>query len=229
MSKIVQPIYPRKLPSNQAPVSFRPFTVKEEKSMLLALQEADIETMASAINSLISACTDGRVDPDQIPYYDTEYLFLQIRSKSIGEIIDMVGKCECSPEARTEFSVDIETVKVEPAPTGNITLSIPDTEYKIEFRHPSLTDFVKSVKTKGECAEEIVANCIVRVFTDTEVMDWDYKEKLEFVESMSTRQQKGIATFMKEMPMVKLPAPYTCVKCNKEHTNVLSGFENFFV
>ena len=229
MAKIALPIYTRKLPSTGKEVKFRPFTVKEEKSLLLALQEADMPTLANAIGNLIAACTDGSVDPEAMPYYDIEYLFLQIRSKSIGEIIDMIGNCECSENARTEFTIDIDTTKVEPTPTGNISLQIPDTEYTIEFRHPSLSDFVKSVTSNGQDSEEIVANCIVRVFTESEVMNWSKQETLEFVESMTTKQQRGIAEFMKSMPMVKLPAPYTCKLCSKEHLNVLSGFENFFV
>lgn len=229
MAKIALPVYTRKLPSNGKEVKFRPFTVKEEKSLLLALQEADMPTLANAIGNLITACTDGSVDPEAIPYYDVEYLFLQIRSKSIGEIIDMVGKCDCNENTKTEFTVDIDTTQIDPTPSGNILLPIADTEYIIEFRHPSLSDFVRSVTSKGEDAEEIVANCIVRVFTESEVMNWSKQETLEFVESMTTKQQRGIAEFMKRMPMVKLPAPYTCKSCGKEHSNVLSGFENFFV
>lgn len=229
MAKIIQPTYTRNLPSTGRAVKFRPFTVKEEKSLLLALQEGDIVTLATAINNLIEACTDGSVNPQEVPYYDVEYMFLQIRSKSIGEIIDMVGRCDCSTDAKTEFSIDIGTVEISPKPTGNVMIKIPDTEYTIEFMHPSLNDFIRSVESKGDVAEEIVANCIVKVFTENEVLKWSKEETLEFVESMSTKQQKDIAAFIKDMPIVKLPAPYTCKKCGKEHMNVLSGFENFFV
>jgi hypothetical protein len=229
MTKIIQPTYTRNLPSSGKAVKFRPFTVKEEKSLLLALQEGDITTLATAIGNLIEACTDGSVNPQEVPYYDVEYMFLQIRSKSIGEVIDMIGRCDCDENVKTEFSVDISNTEVVPKPVGNVMIKIPDTPYTIEFRHPSLFDFVKSVESKGTDGEEIVANCIVKIFTETEVLTWSKEETLEFVGSMSTKQQKDIAAFLKDMPIVKLPATYKCRKCSKEHTNVLSGFENFFV
>ena len=229
MASIVQPTYSRILPSTGKNVSFRPFTVKEEKALLLALTEGDLQTLATAIEKIIYACTDGLVDPAKVPYYDVEYLFLQIRSKSIGEIIQMVGTCDCAADKKIEFEVDIGTLTIEPKPSGTTRIKIPDTDYTIEFRHPSLADFVLSNISKGEDATQIVANCMLKVFTDTEVMDWNEEEKLEFVDSMSTKQQRDIAVFLKDMPRVVLPTPYKCMSCGKEHNNTLSGFENFFV
>ena len=228
-AKIILPRYTVKLPSTGKSVQFRPYTVKEEKAILLALQEANIETMAIAIKNVVSICSDGKLDPDQMPYYDVEYLFLQIRSKSVGEVLELIGSCDCDPKNKTEFSVDIATAKVEPTPSGTKQLKIVDTQYTIEFRHPSIDDIVATFNSGGDTSEEVVANCIVKVYTDDEVMDWSKEEKLEFVESMTSRQQKNIAEFLQDMPMVKLSAPYTCRHCSKEHINVLSGFENFFV
>lgn len=228
-NKIILPIYSTKLPSTQKTIKFRPFTVKEEKALLLALQEDNIETLANAIKNLVHVCTDGVIDPDNTPYYDIEYLFLQIRSKSVGEIIELVGTCDCGANKKTEFSVDIATAYLEPVPVGSINIKIPDTNYTINFTHPSIDDFVKNFHSVEENTEKTVANCILKVFTDDEVMDWSPLEKLEFVESMTTRQQKDISSFLKNMPMVKLPANYTCRHCGKEHKNLFSGFENFFV
>ena len=228
-AKIILPRYTVKLPSTGKSAQFRPYTVKEEKALLLAIQEANIETLAIAIKNVVSICTDGKLDPDQMPYYDVEYLFLQIRSKSVGEVLELIGSCDCDPKNKTELSVDIATATVEPKPTGNKQLGIIDTQYTIEFRHPSIDDIVATFNSNGDTSEEVVANCIVRVFTDDEAMDWSKEEKLEFVESMTSKQQKNIAEFLQDMPMVELPAPYTCRHCGKEHINVLSGFENFFV
>ena len=223
-------MYTTKLPSTGKSVQFRPFSVREEKILLLALQEDSIDTLALTIQNLVSVCTDGKIDTTTTPYYDIEFLFLQIRSKSIGEVVDLVGTCDCGPGKQTEFSVDIGDVTIEPAPpVGIVSLIIPDTQYSIEMRHPSLDDFVRTIKSSGDDAAEVVANCIAKVYTDEEVMNWDFKEKLEFVESMTTKQQREITSFLNKMPMVKLPASYKCRHCGKEHTNVMSGFENFFV
>ena len=228
-SKIVLPNYITHLPSTGKSVQFRPFSVKEEKALLLALQEDNIETLAATIKNLISICTQGNVDPENTPYYDLEYLFLQIRAKSIGEMVDLIGTCDCGPDKKTEFSVDIESVFVEPIPNGNATIKIPDSPYFIEIRHPSIDNFVQTLNNAGEDATSIVANCIISIYTDDETMNWSFDEKLTFVDSMTTRQQKDISIFLKTMPMVKLPTPYTCKHCSKSHSNHISGFENFFV
>lgn len=228
-SKIILPTYIAKQPSTGKSIKFRPFTVKEEKALLLALQESSLETTIEAIKSVISVCTDGAIDPETVPYYDVEYIFLQIRSKSVGEIIELVGSCECGPTKKTEFSVDIANLEILPKPTGTTKIKIVDTDYTIDFKHPSISDFAMKFDDSDSASEEVVANCILSVFTSEEVMNWSKKEKLEFVESMTTKQQKEICEFLSNMPMVKLNAEYTCRHCKKEHSTVLSGFENFFV
>lgn len=228
-SKIILPIYTTKLPSNGTLVEFRPFTVKEEKSLLLALQENNIDTVTTAIKNVVSVCTDGRVNPKEVPYYDIEFLWLQIRSKSVGEIIDLVGSCECSEDAATPFSIDIADAVIVPTPHGNATIKIPDTQYTIVFRHPSIDDFAKTFDVSTDSSPQVVANCMISVYTDDEVMNWSAEEKLEFVYSMTPKQQKGIAQFLQDMPMVKMNATYTCKMCGKNHSTNLSGYENFFV
>jgi len=231
MSKasIILPTYITKQPSTGKEVKFRPFTVKEEKALLLALQEEDITTVTTAIKNTVGVCTSWELDPETTPYYDVEYVFLKIRSKSVGEILDLIGSCECSPTAKTPFSVDIGDTVVKPSPVENINIKIPDTTYTVIARHPSISDFASLAQTNGESATQVVANCITSVFTDDEVMSWDSTEKMEFVESMSPKQQKELAQFLKNMPMTSIPTKYKCKACGKEHVGSLSGFENFFV
>lgn len=229
MVSIVHPSYFTKLPSTGEKVKFRPFTVKEEKNLLLALQENDINVVVDSIKSTITACTMGKVNPDEIPYYDSEFLFLQIRSKSVGEVLDLIGSCECSATAKTPFSVDIESVVVTPTPTGNKRISITQSGYTVEFRHPSIEDFAEIIKTNGDAASDVVAKCIVQVFSDDEIIDMDIHGKIEFVESMSPIQQKELVSYLKNMPMTQIPTQYKCVACGKDHTSKMSGFENFFV
>lgn len=228
-SQIVQPSYTTKLPSTGKTVQFRPFTVKEEKALLLALQDANIETVAVTIKNIVFTCTDGKVDPANVPYYDIEFIFLQIRSKSIGEIIELVGSCNCGPEKKTEFTVDIADTRIEPTPKAVVGIKIPDTPYTVEFRHPSLDDIVRMFHGVDDDASKTVASCILKVYTDDEVMDWEFEKKFDFVESMTTKQQRDIAAFLKDMPVVKLSTAFTCRHCGKVHDNTLSGFENFFV
>lgn len=229
MSKIIQPTYIAKLPSTGQKVTFRPFTVKEEKALLLALQEESIETVTLAIQNTIIACTNGEINPKDIPYYDTEYLFLQIRSKSIGEIIDLVGGCDCSETAKTEFQVDIGDTVVEPKPNGLLTIKIPDTNYTMQVSHPSIDDFAILVESEGNAAEDVVANCIKAIMTDDEILNWTFEEKRAFVDSMTPKQQKDVTKFLKDMPITKIPTKYVCKSCGKEHSRSLSGYQNFFI
>lgn len=228
MTKIILPTYVVKLPSTGKTVSFRPFTVKEEKALLLALEENNIDSVAQTIKNTVSACTDGAVDVDKVAYYDVEFLFLHIRSKSVGEIVELIGKCECKENAKTDFSVDVTTAKVVGLVETN-KFRIPLTKYTVELRHPSLTDFVEAFKTDGATGIDTVSSCITSVYTDEEVYDWSDKEKHEFVESMSPLQQKDISKFLDSMPTVELDASYKCMHCGKEHKQILSGFENFFI
>lgn len=228
MTKLILPTYVTKLPSTGKTIEFKPFTVREEKSLLLALQEGNIENINNAIKNIVESCTFGKLNIDSTPYYDIEYLYLKIRSKSIGEIIDLVGSCECSEEAKTKFIVDIEDIKIEPEPNKNNIVQIPDTIYNVILRHPTIDEFALSVQDP-ENYITIVSNCIVTISTDDEIMDWSEKEKEEFVESMSPKQQAGIAEFLKNMPLVKLDANYKCVACGKLHDYTISGYESFFV
>ena len=226
MTKLIQPTYTTKQPSTGKTVSFRPFTVKEEKSLLLALQDADIETTTLAIKNVISSCTS--LDPDKIPYYDVEWIYLQIRSKSIGETIDMLGGCTCDPKVKTEFEIDVTNpdISIDPKSINNL---VQIDKYTVQLQHPTIADFASTIQANAQNAEQIVANCIVNVIDGDEVMSWSNKEKLEFVESMTTKQQKGISDFLKQMPIVSLISTYKCKACGKEHKSQRKGFQNFFL
>lgn len=228
MTTIVLPKYITTQPSNGQKISFRPFTVKEEKTLLLALQEGQASTISEAIKNLVNICTDGKV-PTDAPYYDLEYIFLQIRAKSVGEVLDLIGLCSCHPSAKTKFAIDIDSAFIDPKPEKNYQIKIPDTNYTLTVRHPSIDDFIQTLETNGDNATQVVANCIQTIYTDDEVIDWTPEEKLEFVESMTTKQQRDIAQFLRNMPMVKLPTKYKCGLCGKEHNEFLQGFSNFFV
>jgi hypothetical protein len=228
---IIQPVYTVKLPSTKKTVTFRPFTVKEEKALLLALQENNVETVAAALKATVFACTNGTVDPDTHPYYDMEFLFLHIRSKSVGEIVNLVGKCDCKEGAQTEFQVDVTTAKLEPEPTGNMKIKIPGTVYTISLRHPTLSNFIESFATLEDSTSgiETVASCIDMIYTDEEILETTLEEKIEFINSMTPLQQKDIVQFLDSMPMVKVDSSYTCKHCGLRHEHTLSGFENFFL
>lgn len=231
MTKIILPTYTTKLPSTGKTVSYRPFTVREEKALLLALEENNIETVGAVLKNTIRVCTDSVIDPDDITYYDMEYLFLQIRAKSVGEVINMVGTCECEDydtPADTKFSIDVTKCAVVGLVQNN-TVKIVDSSYSVTLRHPTLSNFISAFKNESMSGIEMIASCITSVYNDEEVFDWDPKQKIEFVESMSPKQQKDVISFLDTMPTVQLDSSFTCSRCGKVHVEKLSGFENFFV
>jgi hypothetical protein len=230
MTKIIQPTYTCIQPSTGKKIKFRPFTTKEHKALLLSLAEDDIGTISEAIKSTIAACTD--IDPDNVPYYDLEFIFLQIRSKAIGEIIDLIGGCQCEPNVKNEFSVDIADLQIDPPPPkGNAKISIEGTPYTIEIRHPSIDGFIEVFKSPTADTDQAIVDSIVAVYTEDEIVTdiMTNEQKLEFIESMTPKQEANLSEFMRKMPIVKLSANYKCKKCGTNHEHTLKGFENFFV
>lgn len=227
--KVLQPTYTTKQPSTGKTIRYRPFTVVEEKAMLLALQEENLDTIVTSIKDLVAACTFGDIEITETPYFDIEYIFLKIRSKSVGESIELIGKCDCSETARTDFSVDIEQTIIEPAPESNSTYTVDGTKYSVQFRHPSIDDFLE-LQGKKTDEEVIIARCIKVIYDEDSVYEnLPISEKIEFIESMTSLQKEGLKKFLENMPMVKLKANYKCKACSKDHEYTLTGFENFFV
>lgn len=227
MSKLTLPTYTTIQPSTGLTVEYRPFTVREEKSLLLALESGDMKNIGTAIKNCISTCTMGVLDPTKVPYYDVEWLFLQIRGKSVGEVIDLIGNCDCGE--RTEFSVSVEDTKINPAPSKDNLIAVTDTIYSLKMQHPNLDGMIAQQTSGGEDSANVVADCILGVYTADEICDWSKTEREEFVLDMTPRMQKPVADFLRVMPQVQLDVGYTCKSCGKVHENIMSGFENFFV
>jgi len=229
MTKIIQPTYVTTQPSTGKKIQYRPYTIKEEKALLYALQDGSLDAIVAAIKNTVNACTEGALDPSIAPYYDAEYVFLQIRSKSVGEVVDLKGGCDEGKPGETDFTVDIQDIVIEPKPESHIVIKIPQSNYTVKFRHPTIDEFASIYESGGENASDVIASCLVSVYTDDESFDWSTQEKIDFVDSMNPIQQKQIAAWMANMPKIKLTGSYTCKGCGKLHTKTVSGFQNFFV
>jgi len=229
MTNIVQPTYILNLPSTGAKIEYRPYTVKEEKAMLLAIQEGSLDNIINSIKNLVKVCTFNTLDLSSTPYYDVEFIFLKIRSKSVGETIELMGKCDCSIDIRTDVSVDIENTRILPTPDDkNTKIVIKNTNFWAQFRHPSIDDFI-SLNNRELDDMEVLSRCIVAVYDEDSEVTMTPEKKLEFLESMTPIQQQDLKKFLDSMPIVELPVEYKCKGCGKDHSLVLSGFENFFV
>ena len=233
---IETPTYELKLPSSSKKVRYRPFLVKEEKVLIIALESKNQSEITTAVTEVLKKCilTKG-VDVDSLPTFDIEYLFLNIRGKSVGETIDVNIICPDDEKTSVKVAIDLDDIKVQK--TENHTNKVQlDENLMMELKYPSLDEFIKNnFDFKDENAMEqsfkLIASCIDKIYTDEEVWvagDCTRKEITEFLESMNSQQFKKIEEFFTSMPKlshtIKVKNPNTKV----ESEVVLEGLASFF-
>jgi len=238
LPKIATPSYELELPSSGKTIQYRPFLVKEEKLLVIALESEDTKQITNAIKAVIKSCvlTKG-VKVESLPTFDIEFLFLNIRGKSVGEDIDV--KLICPDDEKTEVSVSIslDDIKVQ-KPEGHSNQIKLDNNLMMELKYPSLNEFIKnnfdpndSTRNPMDQSFDLIGSCIDKIYSD-EVWaadDCSKKEINEFLDSMNSNQFKEVEKFFETMPKlshtVKVYNPTTKV----ESDVVLEGLASFFV
>ena len=235
LPKLNVPKYKMKLPSDGRTVNYRPFLVKEEKLLLLATQSQDQEQLIVAIKDIMAACTDIK-DIDKLATFDIEYLFLQIRTKSVGETVKVSLTCPDDGETTVEVDIPLDEIKVKKTRGHKTDLKITD-EVTVTMGYPSLDTFV-SMNFVGDGSEvgvdqvfEMAGSCIKTISDPEQVYDCQdvpKKEIQDFFEGMDTKQFQMIQDFFETMPKlthtVKVKNPNT----NVESDIVLEGLASFF-
>ena len=236
LPKIATPTYELTLPSTGKSVSYRPFLVKEEKLLVIALESEDNKQITTAIKAVLRACvlTKG-IKVESLPTFDIEFLFLNIRGKSVGEELDV--NIICPDDETTEVGVKIYLDDIEVQRDENHTNQIKlDDNLMMEMKYPSLDQFIKSNfdftdKNQMDQSFQLIASCIDKVYSEDEAWataDCTKKEVNEFLESMNSNQFKEIETFFTTMPKlshtIKVKNPNTKV----ESDVVLEGLASFF-
>ena len=220
------------IPSTGQTVRYRPYLVKEEKVLLQAFESRDTQAAVAAMTDTLSACIEGEVDVSSLATFDLEYMFLKVRSKSVGETSDILIRCkdtECGHN--NEMSIDLEDVKVALSDTDNI-VDITDT-IKVEMRYPNYST-ITSLNLDEESVEGalgIVAKCIEAVHTDEERIDTSVlapHEITDFLDSMTATQLKLLTTYVENMPALKHEVKFQCQKCGIDNELVLKGLSDFF-
>lgn len=230
------PKYDIVIPSLKQKTRFRPYLVKEEKSLLLALEENDESNIARAVIDLIIACVDD-VDKTKLKTYDMDYMFCQIRAKSVGEKVDFNIKCEdteCNFE--TEVSADLSKATVENADKISNMIEITPA-VTIEMEHLSYNDIMNNSemsldKTESEIVFETVLKCIKTVYTEDErieVKDEPLENLVAFVDSMTSAQYAKLKEFIITIPQVSLDLSWNCGGCGKQQQMKLKGLSDFFL
>lgn len=216
-----------KIPSTGKSVRFRPYLVKEEKVLLLAAESNDINQVMNAVIDTVIACVADPIDRTKLTTFDLEYMFIKIRSKSVGEKIDLNLSCEHC-EATTKALVNLEEIDcVVDTETKVIKLS---DEVSVEMKYPSY----ESIDLNGDESElgfEILANCIDAVLTEDEriaISDEPKESVRAFLESMSKEQFDSLAEFMNDLPQIKTQVDFSCHKCGGDNSVSVAGMQSFF-
>ncbi len=233
---ISTPTYELELPSTEQTIEYRPFLVKEEKLLVLALESEDTKQITTAIKTVIKNCikTDG-IRVESLPTFDIEYLFLNIRGKSVGEELEVNVLCPDDEDTYVPVKIDIDDIKVSKNSEHSKNIQIDNT-LAMEMKYPSLDQFIKSNfdfsdNISVEQSFDLIASCISQVFTAEEswaVEDLSKKEVVEFLDQMNSSQFKKIEKFFETMPKLSHELQVTNPKTKKKSTVVLEGLASFF-
>jgi len=234
---IATPTYELELPSLKKKIQYRPFLVKEEKLLVLALESEDTKQITTAIKSVLKACIKTRgIKVETLPTFDIEFLFLNIRAKSVGEEVEVNITAPDDGETSIPVVIDIDDIKVI-YPKGHTNKIKINDELMMELKYPSLEEFIKnnfdfnSTDIGIEKSFELIASCIDKIYSEDEVWataDVSKKEVLDFLEQMNSSQFKEIEKFFDTMPKLSHTITVKNPKTKVESEVVLEGLNSFF-
>ena len=236
LPKIATPTYELVLPSTKKTITYRPFLVKEEKLLVLALESEDQKQITNAVKAVIKSCITTRgIKVETLPTFDIEFLFLNIRGKSVGEVVEVNITAPDDGETQIPVSINLDDIQVEESEDHDKTIQLDDT-LRMDMKYPSLEQFIKNNFAVGdemnlEKSFELIASCIDKIYNEEEVWDTSdvtKKELMEFLEGMNSAQFKHIEKFFETMPKLSHTVEVTNPKTKEKSTVVLEGLSSFF-
>ena len=233
---ISTPTYELTLPSSNRKIKYRPFLVKEEKILILAMESQDSKQIARAVKDVITKCILSKgIKVEKLATFDIEYLFLNIRGKSVGEQIEVMVTCPDDNKTQVPMSINVDTIKVQKDENHSPDIVLDDV-YTLRMKYPSLTEFIKNnfgalEDMNVDDTFELIASCIDQVYSDDESWaseECTKKELTSFVESLNSNQFKKVEKFFETMPKlshtVKVINPNTKVESEIK----IEGLQSFF-
>lgn len=227
------PQYTMTIPSTGEEIKYRPFLVKEQKILLMAQESQDPKQIMTSLLTCIENCTQG-LDVSNLATFDADYMFSQIRSKSVGESTSLIGVCkECEHENTVSIKLDTISVSIDPETSKDITLT---PEITLRMKYPSYNDFVAAdVLEEENTATEILLNtviaCMDSIMTQDDnilVRDESREEIEEFLNSLTSDQFDMVAGFVRSIPKMYHREEYKCEECGTDNELVLEGLSDFF-
>ena len=229
LPEIVTPTYTLTVPSTKKKIKYRPFLVKEQKTLIISMESQDQEQILDAIKTILSNCINSKVNIDDMALFDIEYIFLQVRARSISEEIEMKVRCPDDGETEVNISFMVDDVKVF-FPKGHKNVIKLTDDITLEMKYPNLEYFTKVNFAKQKVDPyDLVAQCIKRVYVGTEDSgEFTFKEARDWVEGLTNAQFSMIQKFFNTMPTLRHTLKVTNPKTKKVNDITIEGLADFF-
>mgnify|MGYP003325659601 CR=1 FL=1 len=236
LPKISTPTYELEIPSTGKKIKYRPFLVKEEKVLIIAMESEDITQIAGAVRDVISACIITRgVKVNELSTFDIEYLFLNIRGKSVGEEVEVLVTCPDDGTTKVPVTINLDEIKVQFDESHSRDIRLDDS-LVLRMKYPSMDEFVKNnfsvANVNLEETFNVIASSIEQIYSEEEswsAKDCTKKEMREFLEQLSSKQFKEVENFFATMPKLSHTIKVTNPNTEVESEVVLEGLASFFV
>jgi hypothetical protein len=235
LPKMQTPIYNTIVPSTQQSIKFRPFLVKEEKALLIAQQSEDNNVLVDTLKSIVKSCVQDKLDVNKLAMFDLEFLLLQIRARSIGEIVELTFRCDTCDDikARATISFDLTKMEVYKDPLHTTKLDLFD-DVGVSMKYPNI-DSIKKFENMDldniDNVFDLIIESIDYIYSGNEIYhakEQTTKELSDFIENLTQEQFQKIKVFFETMPKLRQDIVYTCPVCEKVHNKYIEGIETFF-
>ncbi len=229
------PTYTLAIPSTGKEVKYRPFLVREEKALMIAQQSEDAMVMVNTLKDVVKTCVVGDFNVEELATFDLEYIFTQLRAKSVGETVDLIFPCDvCDDEkARVKISFDITKLKVEKSPEHENKIYLFG-DVGVVMKYPTMQVLKKLQNLDTNNLDDlfkIVAECIDYIYQGNELFygkEQTQEELLDFINNLTSEQFSKIQKFFETMPRLKQEVDYNCPVCGRDHHKVMEGLQSFF-
>lgn len=232
------PTYTMVIPSTETPVKYRPFLVREEKALLIAQQSEDVVVMVNTLKDVINSCVIDNIDVNKLATFDIEYMFTQIRAKSVGEVIELIFPCDVdhgvdNEKARVKVPIDLTSLVVVKNPEHSSRIDLFG-DVGVVMKYPTIEIMKKLEKLESNSLEavfDIIAASIDYIYQGDEIYygkEQTQDELSQFFNNLTSEQFLKVQQFFETMPRIRKEIDYTCPLCGKEHHKVLEGMQSFF-
>ena len=234
LPKLTTPTYELEIPSTDAKIKYRPFLVKEEKILMMAMESKTSADITQAVKDIVTECTFNKVKIDDMPMFDVEYIFLNIRSKSVGEISKLKLLCPDDEKTYADIELNLDDVKVQVGEDHTNKIEL-DKGMGMIMRYPTIDSFsetgIKDINPGNML--DVISTCILQIYEKNGEKTYDpkdqtKKELTEFIEQLNTKQFKQVQSFFDTMPKLKHEITIKNPKTKKESKITLTGLNDFF-